>query len=37
MNEQMLKMNGLSLQILDSLSYESQLGLSLKKNLHYFN
>ena len=37
MNEQMLKMNWLSLQILDSLSYESQLGLSLKKNLHYFN
>lgn len=37
MNEQILKMNGLSLQILDSLSYESQLDLSLKKNLHYFN
>lgn len=37
MNEQILKMNGLSLQILDSLSYESQLGLSLKKNLHYFD
>ena len=37
MNEQMLKINWLSLQILDSLSYESQLGLSLKKNLHYFN
>ena len=37
MNEQILKMNGLSLQILDSYPPESQLGLSLKKNLHYFN
>ena len=36
MNEQILKENGLSLVILDELSFESQLGISLKKNLHYF-
>lgn len=36
MNEQVLKENGLSLAILDELSFESQLGISLKKNLHYF-
>lgn len=30
-------MNGLSLEILDFLSYESQLGISLKKNLHHFD
>lgn len=36
-NEQLLKLNGLSLEILDALSYESKLGLSLKKNLHYFD
>ena len=30
-------MNGLSLEILDLLSYESQLGISLKKNLHHFD
>ena len=34
MNEQVLKENGLSLAILDELSFESQLGISLKKNLH---
>lgn len=37
MNEQLLKLNGLSLDILDALSFESQLGIPLKKNLHYFN
>lgn len=37
MNEQLLKMNGLSLKILEELSYESHLGISLKKNLHYFD
>lgn len=37
MDEQLLKMNGLSIEILDVLSYESQLGIPLKKNLHYFN
>ena len=37
MNEQLLKLNGLSLEILDKLSYESKLGLPLKKNLHYFD
>lgn len=37
MNEQLLKLNGLSLEILDALSYESKLGIPLKKNLHYFD
>lgn len=37
MDDQLLKMNGLSLEILDFLSYESQLGISLKKNLHHFD
>lgn len=37
MNEQLLKMNGLSIEILDALSFESHLGISLKKNLHYFD
>ena len=37
MNEQLLKMNGLSVEILDSLSFESYLGIPLKKNLHYFD
>ena len=37
MNEQLLKMNGLSIEILEALSYESKLGLPLKKNLHYFD
>ena len=29
--------DGLSVEILQSLSYESKIGLNLKKNLHYFN
>ena len=37
MNEQLLKMNGLSMGILDALSFESHLGIPLKKNLHYFD
>lgn len=37
MNEQLLKLNGLSLDILAALSFESHLGIPLKKNLHYFN
>ena len=37
MNEQLLKMNGLSIRILDELSFESHLEISLKKNLHYFD
>ena len=37
LDDQLLKMNGLSLEILDFLSYESQLGISLKKNLHHFD
>ena len=32
-NEQLLKMNGLSVV----LSFESHLGIPLKKNLHYFD
>ena len=31
MNEQLLKMNGLSVKILDMLSFESYLGIPLKK------
>ena len=30
-------MNGLSVGILDALSFESHLGIPLKKNLHYFD
>ena len=37
MNEQLLKLNGLSPEILDALSFESKLGIPLKKNLHYFD
>lgn len=37
MNEQLLKMNGLSVEILDALSFESHLRIPLKKNLHYFD
>lgn len=37
MNEQLLKINGLSLEILDELSFKSHLGIPLKKNLHYFD
>lgn len=35
--EAILKRDGLSLELLSSLSYKSELGISLKKNLHYFN
>lgn len=37
MKEQLLKMNGLSAEILDALSFESHLGIPFKKNLHYFD
>ena len=37
MKEHLLKMNGLSAAILDALSFESRLGIPLKKNLHYFD
>ena len=37
MTEQLLKMNGLSLEILDALSFQSSMGIPLKKNLHYFD
>ena len=30
MNEQLLRMNGLSMEILDALSFESHLGVPLK-------
>ena len=30
MNEQLLKMNGLSMEILDALSFESHMGIPLK-------
>ena len=36
-DEQLLKMNGLSVKILDALSFESHLESPLKKNLHYFD
>ena len=32
-----LELNGLSIEILSTLSYKSELGISLKKNLHYFD
>lgn len=35
--EAILKRDGLSLELLSLLSYKSELGISLKKNLHYFN
>ena len=34
---QILKKDGLSLEILYKLSYQSKLGINLKKNLHYFD
>jgi len=37
LNINVLEMNGLSVEILTELSYKSSLGISLKKNLHYFN
>ena len=33
---QILKKDGLSLEILYKLSYQSKLGINLKKNIHYF-
>jgi putative GTP pyrophosphokinase len=35
--DNVLEVNGLSLDILEALSYRSRLGVSLKKNLHYFD
>ena len=37
MDNNILELNGLSIEILKQLSYESKLGISLKKNLHYFD
>ena len=36
MEQDVLVLNGLSKDILDKLSYKSNLGISLKRNLHYF-
>ncbi len=35
--EDILKKDGLSLELLGDLSYQSGLGIRLKKNLHYFD
>ena len=37
MNEQLLKMNSLSVEVLNELSFELHLRIPLKKNLHYFD
>lgn len=37
MSNNILELNGLSVKILEQLSYESKLGMSIKKNLHYFD
>lgn len=37
MSNNILELNGLSVKILEKLSYESKLGMSIKKNLHYFD
>ncbi len=37
MIDQILRKDGLSLEKLNQLSYQSQLGIHLKKNLHYFD
>lgn len=37
MVDQILKKDGLSLEMLNMLSYRSELGINLKKNLHYFD
>ena len=34
---EVLQRDGLSIDLLERLSYKSELGISLKKNLHYFN
>ena len=37
MNEDILAINGLSIEILNKLSFRSKLGVSLKNSLHHFN
>ena len=37
MIDNILELNGLSVEILNELSYQSKLGMSIKKNLHYFD
>lgn len=32
-----LQRDGLTIELLKSLSYQSELGINLKKNLHYFD
>ena len=32
-----LQRDGLTIELLQSLSYKSEMGISLKKNLHYFD
>lgn len=32
-----LKRDGLTIELLENLSYKSELGITLKKNLHYFD
>ena len=36
MDNNILELNGLSIEILEQLSYESKLGISLKKNFALF-
>ena len=37
MKDGILELNGLSMVMLECLSYESKLGIPLKQNLHYFD
>ena len=37
MIDNILELNGLSVEILKEISYQSKLGMSIKKNLHYFD
>lgn len=37
MSDNILELNGLSIEILEKLSYESNLDIAIKKNLHYFH
>ena len=37
MIDDFLQLYGLSIEILEELSFESKLGISLKNNLHYFD
>ena len=37
MIDNILELNGLSVEILKELYYQYKLGMSIKKNLHYFD